>query len=248
MEQEPRSTKELFKQILNSPEPRDLLKDGQKLLELEGIDFCCEYIDKPQPNTALIITPNHFLRPLRERGLTVFTSKESFVDSSIVTVAADQGYITWVVKQLPELSAKIGPIRIPIRRLEREAQNAFARVYGVIQLPQKLTTRDEVKNINNKLHSSLENGIPLGVFPEEHPSRKLRAYYHGCLSLLRQLRGLEYNIWPVSIFTEGRKSYRANFGKVITVENGQNSQMVAEKIMNQIASGLPYKLKGQYSI
>lgn len=231
------TTKELFGDILESAkkgEKRNALADLKAYLRLRNINYSVEFVEKAQSNIPVILAPNHYTRPLIERkGFS--TTGESFLTTAVASVASEkvlgEKKIIWSVKRLTEKVKGIS-------KLDRQVQNATRLCYDYLFVD---------KNFFRESIKVLQCGNALGFFPEQRPTTKMGEYHKSFRILLSalQIKNVDYQIAPVSIYTEGG-SYIANFGEIIKPSRNDKPDEIANLTMRLIAKGLPRKLQGEY--
>lgn len=240
----PRSTRELYRQIIKSEsfgQKRNMVVDFQTFCQLERLTIYPECSEVPEVDVPMIIAPNHYSES------EFFTTYQSFLLVVAATLGANelgltQRNTTWFIKKLP-----VYPLHPAM--LLRRVQNAAPIVYGSIPVEIK---KDKIANraeMLEKYRQAKNRGDNIGFFPEQQPNRTLSSHHPNFLTFLQFLRGFYpecSQILPASVFFEDTKNIRVKFGQIVKLDQHQDHQQIAHLTMRTIASNLPNHLRGNW--
>lgn len=241
---------------------RDNVADSKLLLENEKIQVNHIYKERPKLGEPVLLVPKHHCRTRWQRkSLLNFTTPDSMIDSAIATVGSGREHPIWVVKDLEPLSLRIPltekRIKIPevatdvwplnIYQTFRDAQGACETVYDYMFLRENT----DLNSMKSRIRRIGDEGGTIGAFAEEGPQSKLMEAYKGFGTFLKMAKFGEFQIWPISISSDGKYDYTATFGKVMQASEIGNSKTAlseaVKEIMKELARNLPEKYRGVYA-
>ncbi|OGD85115.1 hypothetical protein A3B51_03375 [Candidatus Curtissbacteria bacterium RIFCSPLOWO2_01_FULL_41_18] len=238
----PKTLGQLYRSVREAAvrdERLDLLEYISRFLEHKNIRVTAQATEIPNPNSILIIAPNHFCR------LPVLTTQESFKTTAVVTMAASDmritgKHISWFMKRLNTGIFDVGRFR--------ETQNAAAKTFNSI--PVEVDRRGKAKNLpemQSALFRAIENDYCIGIFPEQQPSHSLKTYDVPYVKFLRFIASLQRptQILPTSVFFVGNEAIVV-FGELIDLSEHSDLTKIAERTITTIAKSLPRSLRGDY--